>query len=461
MANEFRDFDKLVDHGNDPVANLQASKLEKENDKPADDETYSDEKYLKIHNRKIAINVVRQALENVFRSDPPPNYRGDPKSGIYQMPGENDLSEINIALLGDWGTFTRESVSLAKNVCAKKPDYTIHLGDTYFTGSDHEIDQCYNPENNNWCYGRLGSLALLGNHEMYSEAVNYYDPLLKKWMGIWNDGNMANRRRQDFSYFCLENEHWKIVALDTGTDSHFSLVSRIKSLFHPSGDLFSGNTKLDIKHEQLRWLQHEVFNDPDDKRGIILLTHHQPWGIFKNYGYPVPATTLAKKEFIGTEKRILWLWGHEHYFSMYGCSKEDHVVKAFGRCLGHAGMPVNLAEKKKDKKDDEIHRKEPVKTDKKGRPNTGFNYLALYDLRERSRAKNKQQTPLGYNGYAFITLNKEKATVNYHAYDPDTDESRVVVSETWTVKDGSLSGTLDPNMAEGLGIIDIDKAVRM
>ncbi len=460
MANKLRDFDKLIDHSNDPVANLQMSKLEKENDKPAQDETYSDEKYLKIHDRRIAINVVRQALENVFRSAPPPNYRGEPQSGIYQMPGEAELGEINIALLGDWGTYTRESVNLAKNVADKKPDYTIHLGDTYFTGSDDEIDQCFNPDNKVWCYGRLGSFALLGNHEMYSEGVNYYDTLLEKWMGIWNDGNVANRRQQDYSYFCLENEHWRIIALDTGTDSHYSLVSRIKSFLHPSGDLLSGNTRLDIKDNQLKWLEKEVFNNPGDKRGIILLTHHQPWGIFKNYAYPVPATTLARPELIGPSKRILWFWGHEHYFSMYGCSKGDHVVKAFGRCLGHAGMPVELNEKKKDKDDNKVHRKEPVKTDKKGRPNTGFDYLALYDLRERSTAQNSQQTPLGYNGYACITLNKDIATVKYYGYNPETDQSDILVSESWTVTDGNLTGTIDPKVADGLGIIDINKAVR-
>ena len=229
MASEFRDFNKLIDHSNDPVANLQMSKLEEENDKPGEGETYSDEKYLKIHDRRIAINVVRQTLENVFRNDPPPNYTGEPQSGIYQMPGEAELGEINIALLGDWGTYTRESVNLAKNVAGKNPDYTIHLGDTYFTGSSHEIDQCYNPDNKIWCYGRLGSLALLGNHEMYSEAVHYYNTLLQKWMGVWNDGNIANRIKQDYSYFCLENEHWRIIALDTATDSHYSLVSRIAS----------------------------------------------------------------------------------------------------------------------------------------------------------------------------------------------------------------------------------------
>ncbi len=70
MANQLRDFNQLIDHSNDPVENLQMSKLEKENDKPGKDETYSDEKYLKIHDRRIAINVVRQTLENVFRSDP-------------------------------------------------------------------------------------------------------------------------------------------------------------------------------------------------------------------------------------------------------------------------------------------------------------------------------------------------------------------------------------------------------
>lgn len=461
MAHQLRDFDKLIDHSNDPIENLQMSQLEKENDKPGKDETYSDEKYLKIHDRRIAINVVRQTIENVFRNNPPPNYHGQPKSGIYQMPPENEAGEINIALLGDWGTYTKESLMLAKNAGAKNPDYTIHLGDTYFTGSDDEIDQCFNPENKSWCYGRLGSFALLGNHEMYSEAVHYYNMLLAKWMGIWNDGNMANRVRQDYSYFCLENEHWRIIALDTGTDSHYSLVSRIKSFFHPSGDLLSGNTRLDIKDSQLKWLEKEVLNDPGDKRGIILLTHHQPWGIYKNYGYPVPATTLARPELIGSERKILWFCGHEHYFSMYGCSQGDHVVKAYGRCLGHAGMPVQLTEKKKDKNDNQVHRKAPVETTKKGKPNTGFEYLALYDLRERAKAQNARQTPLGYNGYACITLNKDKATVNYYGYDPATDQSDVLVTETWTATNGSLTGSIDPKVAGGLGVIDINKAVNL
>lgn len=459
MSAELRDFNKLIDHSNDPVANLQMSKLEQENDRPGADETYSDEKFLKIHSRKIAINVVRQTLENVFRNDPPPHYVGDARTGIYKMPAQEEQPEINIALLGDWGTYTRESLNLAQDVAAKNPDYTVHLGDTYFTGSAHEIEQCYNPANNSWCYGRLGSFALLGNHEMYSEAVNYYNPLLEKWMGIWNDGNRSSRKKQDFSYFCLENEHWRIIALDTGTDSHYSLVSRLKTFFHPSGDLLSGNTMLDIKHDQLTWLEKEIFNNPDDKRGVILLTHHQPWGIFKNYAYPVPAKTLGRPELLGTERKILWFWGHEHYFSMYGCSKAAHEVKAFGRCLGHAGMPVNLNEKKKDKNDKQVHRKEPVKTDKKGRPAQGYEYLALYDLRERGTANNGQQTPLGYNGYAFLKLNKEKATVNYYAYNPDTDQSDVLVTESWAVDRGSLVGTIDANVAKGLGIIDVQKAV--
>ena len=60
--------------------------------------------------------------------------------------------------------------------------------------------------------GRLGSegaFALNGNHEMYALGYGYFDHILPK-LGV-----RGSPRGQRASYFCLENDHWRIIALDT------------------------------------------------------------------------------------------------------------------------------------------------------------------------------------------------------------------------------------------------------
>ena len=119
---------------------------------------------------------------------------------------------------------------------------------------------------------------------------------------------------------------------------------------------------------------------------------------------------------------MLWLWGHEHYLSMYRCNTEENRIKAFGRCIGHAGMPVEL-----DKMD--------IKEE-----NRGKEYLVLYDGRLRRIADNRQRTKLGFNGFAFLTLQGNTASIDY--YDNNSDSAkRKIITETWKTENGIVIAT--------------------
>ena len=42
------------------------------------------------------------------------------------------------------------------------------------------------------------------------------------------------------------------------------------------------------------------------------------------------------------DREVIWLWGHEHRLAVYGKFQSKNGIKAFGRCIGHGGMPVEL-----------------------------------------------------------------------------------------------------------------------
>jgi hypothetical protein len=108
----------------------------------------------------------------------------NPDQGVYKL--EGDPGEIRIALAGDWATGTDEAESVSKLMISFKPHYSIHLGDVYYVGSPHEVDENFlgikNPRNSYepclWPNGSHGSFALNGNHEMYARGLAYFDRIL-------------------------------------------------------------------------------------------------------------------------------------------------------------------------------------------------------------------------------------------------------------------------------------------
>jgi len=164
---------------------------------------------------------------------------------------------------------------------------------------------------------------------MYANGNGYFDVLLPR-LGLRDaSGTMSG---QQTSFFCLQNQSWRIIAIDTGYNSigvpilsHIPLINEIPGI--------GGDCKLPA--ELTDWLT-GVVKPAQAQCGLIILSHHQNYPAFQN-DYKKPAQQLWKA---GIQRPVLWLWGHEHRlagYDLYGTTD----LKSFGRCIGHGGMPVD------------------------------------------------------------------------------------------------------------------------
>ncbi len=355
-------------------------------------------------------------------------------NGIFKMTSEPD-KEITIALLSDWASDTFESHNIAQLV--GENDYSIHLGDTYYVGNSKEIaDNFNNTIGAPWPYGRLGSFALLGNHEMYSSGRGYFTQLLP-YMGIYK-GDHTNQ--QEASFFCLENDYWKIIGLDTGYNS-------LRGIFG-----IKANHDLKLHQWQMDWLRERVLLN-NNKKGIIFLSHHQNFSAFRDDDHNEPAKQLAS--LLGSERIVLWFWGHEHRLALYGCNQLPNGAKLFARCIGTGGMPVELG-----KKPGSSTFGDPVNRS-----------LVIYDERERKVIGKNNDIRLGHNGYAILKLKDNNLTVEYYDDNDNNQQGvrRLILEENWTVdkNTGKLEGTAikdhtgtsDNKLT--LFSVDISKAIKL
>lgn len=205
-------------------------------------------------------------------------------------------NNARVALLGDWGTGRYGAVTCAATIERTLPAYDvlIHLGDVYYSGTRDEIERNFLAR---WprVPGAV-SRACNSNHEMYSGGFGYYDVTLPRF-------------EQPASYFCLENDHYRILGLDTG---------------YKDGDLAG---------EQAAWA-HDLILGAGGRR-VILLTHHQPFTLFRGDGSFKAIVDRLQPLF--TAGRIFaWYWGHEHRCVIYD---RHPTLNMYGRCIGHSGFP--------------------------------------------------------------------------------------------------------------------------
>jgi calcineurin-like phosphoesterase family protein len=242
-----------------------------------------------------------------------PTYEGDSeqKPGVYELP-----ASCKVALAGDWGSGTENAYRVIDLIRDKqKPDMTIHLGDIYYSGQVDEVNE-YFLGTDDW-YRAKRSFALNANHEMYSGGNGYFDHVLPAL-------------DQKTSYFCIENDHWRIVAVDTG---YYAKIFPFLELLLQT-KLHSAN---------LKWMREVIFSDDSDRRPVILLSHHQWFSAFDK-GYTRVGNQL--KAFL--ENVALWFWGHEHRFAGYAAYAPSGETKVRARCIGHGGMPVEICDPKHD-----------------------------------------------------------------------------------------------------------------
>ncbi len=338
------------------------------------------------------------------------NYYQDPSvdNGVYKL-GDDSLigglpdpnGEIRISLAGDWGTGTDESNEVAQRIKEFDPHYTIHLGDVYYVGDESEVkenclgvpDPHYSFIPCTWPIGSVGSFALNGNHEMYALGNAYFDLFLPT-LGIRPSPSKAPSG-QKASFFCLQNDYWRIIGLDTGYNSIG--IPILEYLFQP-------NCKL--RDELLKWLREQV-QPREGKRATILLCHHQYFSAFQDW-YTKPAQQL--KPLVAPP--VLWLWGHEHRMAIYGRHEFKGGLEAYGRCVGHGGMPVDI--------------NSPVK-----HPECS---PVIYDNR---RYPSDEKIEVGYNGLVNLTFRNNQLFIDYRDL-----KNNQLLTESWEVNNGVLAGKI-------------------
>ncbi len=276
---------------------------------------------------------------------------GSGRPGVFEIP-----ESCTFGIAGDWGTGTEAAYRVADRMKEHNPDFTIHLGDVYYSGTAMEFQRYFV---NAWPKGRLRTFALNANHEMYSGGEGYFDIALPAL-------------NQETSYFCLENAHWRILGLDTG---YYARSFPFLEL------LLSGCIRL---HPAIQgWLKEVVFTNPTDRRPVILLTHHEWFSAFDTE-YKRVGSNLAPY----LDRVVVWLWAHEHRFAGYGPFSFDGAPKIRARCLGHGGMPIELG-------------RAPKRSDRN---------LVFYDGRQSGLVDDDR---IGYCGFAFLTLSGAELRLQY------------------------------------------------
>lgn len=335
-------------------------------------------------------------------------------NGIYEI-----ADRCTIDLIGDWGTGTDEAQMVASLVEKSRPDFTIHLGDVYYVGDGTEVKENflgvktsrYTPVK--WPMGTKGSFALSGNHEMYAHGSGYFGYVLPK-MGL-RDRDSEWGRGQWASFFCLQNEHWRILAIDTGYNSAAFDWGRVpviqKTKFIRTSLHFK--PQCTIPPALMKWIESTV-NPDGDSRGLIVLSHHGSHSSFGEW-YQIPAKQLAR----AIHRPVIWFWGHEHKLAIYDKYAVAGGIPTYGRCIGHGGMPVERG--------------------------------ALPDINEcrwlawdNRRYDNGEKIDAGYNGWAKVILEGPRMSVEYYDL-----HGALLFTEKWRVdlKSGALEG---PNLKKTL-----------
>jgi hypothetical protein len=328
-------------------------------------------------------------------------------TGIYAID-----NAVKLSLVGDWGTGTDEANLVAGVVQKSAPDFTIHLGDVYYVGDENEIRENFLGEKTSpyepvmWPMGKKGSFALSGNHEMYANGTGYYKNVLPK-MGLrvshseWGEGQWA-------SFFCLENDYWRIIAIDTAYNSagfdwgRVPLIGRSKWL--RKGTHLKPSCRL--PDPLVKWLTSTV-NPDGDQRGLILLSHHGCYSAFSEW-YQIPAKQLAPV----IHRPVIWFWGHEHRMAIYDRYGVPGGIEAHGRCIGHGGMPVERG----------------------AAPDIPDCRWLAWDNR---RYSNSEKLDLGFNGHVDVSLSDASAHFAYY------DLNRALLfTEDWRIdlETGVLDG---------------------
>ncbi|WP_437499245.1 metallophosphoesterase family protein [Sorangium sp. So ce1099] len=229
-------------------------------------------------------------------------------------PGAPDSvsNDINVALLGDWGSGLYGAPFCSASIARGKYDLVVHLGDIYYVGDKDEVRNHFLDFWPKFQGAQPMSRALMGNHEAYAGGYGYFDLILPRF-------------RQSSSVFALQNDHFLLVGIDTGY-GHSAAYDWLRD----NGVHIDGFDP-GLAHDQVSWLGDMI--NAAGSRKVVLFSHHQPFSLFEN---PGPKLQAQLQPLLAAKKIAAWYWGHEHRAVFY----DQHASwGVFGRCIGHSGFP--------------------------------------------------------------------------------------------------------------------------
>jgi 3',5'-cyclic AMP phosphodiesterase CpdA len=269
-----------------------------------------------------------------------------------------------VALVADFGTGQQTAKNILAQIARKKPDVVIHLGDIYYSGTEFEIENYfYEP----WCQilnlsettSSPATYTLSGNHDMYSGGQSYY--------------TLINKLGQPASYFCLRNDHWQFLAMDTGLHAYKPI----------------GGEPTFLEDTEVEWLKDKIMNSGTRKN--VLLSHHQLFSAYDEIDRGKHLNQRLYDQLSPTLPMVsLWFWGHEHNLVIF-----KEYMGVLGRCIGCGAFPIGIEEIPSKPKFSDV----PVEDVKLSK---GF---AFYN-----------------HGYVIMELNGPAATVSYYQ-DSNEDNS--------------------------------------
>ena len=287
--------------------------------------------------------------------------------------------QVRIAIIGDWGSGKYKLKGLKGKdgpACAvmdtlsqlrRPPDYLIHLGDTYYSGTGpnrrprgEESRRLINILKRYPTLAKPGRcFTLNSNHEMYGGAYGYYDVAL---------AHPFFSSQKGCSYFALEFENWIIAGIDS-------------AYFDPSNLYMAGGLGKKAKNPQYKFLQQ--VNASGKK--VILMSHHT--GLSTDGRKP---SKPLWKNVTSVVTPDYWYWGHTHLGAVYSSRAYSGDMKT--RCIGHSSMPFAIPPGMKNSgKYVDWYSNSPLASTKA--------LQALYYSRPRAK-----------NGFAMLTLKKNGIT---------------------------------------------------
>ena len=224
-------------------------------------------------------------------------------------------ASVKIAIVGDWGTGTWNdgpeqppSTEVMNQIVALAPDYTIHLGDVYYSGTQAEEDANYVKF---WQAAKSGNFMLNSNHEMYDGANGYFD------IGLADAPFVLQKNA---SCFALMNDNVAILGLDSAYGD--------TSLLFQKGGIPSDSPQIPfIKGLNL------------GNRKLIVLTHHNGLSTSGQQTLGLWQDVYAA---LGNRYPDYWYWGHIHNGIIYNPRTETvngSQVTVTVRCTGHGAIP--------------------------------------------------------------------------------------------------------------------------